>query len=131
MKKTITDSTIDPDILSYTVGEDPVLDRALVKWDCFGTAAHVTMLSEMKGLKKPIVTKAEAAKVRKALGAIAAARDFEIRVEDQDVHMAVEDAQGLEGLIAAAVADHGQFEPPGAGHGEGLDDLGGEVRGRH
>lgn len=90
MKKTITDSTIDPDILSYTVGEDPVLDRALVKWDCFGTAAHVTMLSEMKGLKKPIVTKAEAAKVRKALGAIAAARDFEIRVEDQDVHMAVE-----------------------------------------
>lgn len=90
MKKTITDSTIDQDVLAYTVGEDPVLDLALVKWDCMGTAAHVTMLSEMKGLKKPIVTKAEAAKVRKELGRIAASEDFRILVEDQDVHMAVE-----------------------------------------
>ena len=93
MKKTITDNTIDADVLTYTVGEDPVLDLALAKWDCVGTAAHVTMLSEMKGLKKPIVTKAEAAKVRKALGKIvklAAAGKFKIRVDDQDVHMAVE-----------------------------------------
>ena len=93
MKKTITDNTIDADILAYTVGEDPVLDLALAKWDCMGTAAHVTMLSEMKGLKRPVVTKAEAAKVRKALGAIvklAAQGKFKIRVDDQDVHMAVE-----------------------------------------
>ena len=55
-KKTITDSTVDPDILAYTVGDDPVLDLALAKWDCMGTAAHVTMLSEMKGLKRPVVT---------------------------------------------------------------------------
>ena len=89
-KKTITDSTVDPDILAYTVGEDPVLDRALVKWDAMGTAAHVTMLSEMKGLKKPVVTKAEAGKVRKALAKIVADPKFEIRVDDQDVHMAVE-----------------------------------------
>ena len=40
-KKTITDSTVDPDILAYTVGDDPVLDLALAKWDCMGTAAHV------------------------------------------------------------------------------------------
>ena len=93
MKKTITDNTVDQDVLTYTVGEDPVLDLALAKWDCVGTAAHVTMLSEMKGLKKPVVTKAEAAKVRKELGKIvklAAAGKFEIRVDDQDVHMAVE-----------------------------------------
>ena len=93
MKKTITDNTIDADILTYTVGEDPVLDLALAKWDCVGTAAHVTMLSEMKGLKKPVVTKAEAAKVRKELGRIvklAAQGKFKIRVDDQDVHMAVE-----------------------------------------
>ncbi len=92
-KKTITDSQIDSDILAYTVGEDPVLDLALAKWDCMGTAAHVTMLSEMKGLKKPIVTKAEAAKVRKALAQIVKAAEagaFSIRVDDQDVHMAVE-----------------------------------------
>ena len=92
-KKTITDRTVDPDILAYTVGEDTVLDLALAKWDCMGTAAHVTMLSEMKGLKRPVVTKAEAAKVRRELGRIAALAEkggFRIRVEDQDVHMAVE-----------------------------------------
>ncbi len=91
-KKTITDSTVDPDILAYTVGDDPVLDRDLVVWDAMGTAAHVTMLSEMK-LKRPVVTKAEAAHVRRELGRIAAQAEkgaFEIRVDDQDVHMAVE-----------------------------------------
>ena len=31
VEKTIT-GNVDPDILEYTVGEDPVLDRALVKW---------------------------------------------------------------------------------------------------
>ena len=93
MKKTITDRTIDADILAYTVGDDPVLDLALAKWDCMGTAAHVTMLSEMKGLKRPVVTRDEAAKVRRALGEIAALAEkgsFRIRVDDQDVHMAVE-----------------------------------------
>ena len=93
MKKTITDNTVDPDVLTYTVGEDPVLDLALAKWDCMGTAAHVTMLSEMKGLKRPIVTKAEAARVRRELARIvkaAAKGDFRILTEDQDVHMAVE-----------------------------------------
>lgn len=91
-KKTITDNTIDPDILTYTVGEDPVLDLALAKWDCLGTAAHVTMLSEMK-LKRPVVTKAEALRVRKELARIIAAAakgKFVIREDDQDVHMAVE-----------------------------------------
>ena len=91
-KRTITDNTVDADILAYTVGDDPVLDLDLAVWDCMGTAAHVTMLSEMP-LKRPIVTKREASRVRKALGRIAAAAEkgaFEIRVEDQDVHMAVE-----------------------------------------
>ena len=93
--KTITDRTIDPDVLEYTVGDDPVLDLALVKWDAVGTAAHVTMLSEMKGLKSPIVTRAEAAKVRRELARVvkaAAAGKFTILAADQDVHMAVERA---------------------------------------
>ena len=93
MKKTITDRTVDADILAYTVGDDPVLDLALVKWDCMGTAAHVTMLSEMKGLARPVVTKAEAAKVRATLASVvksAAEGRFAIREDDQDVHMAVE-----------------------------------------
>ena len=92
MKKTITDRTVDADVLTYTVGDDPILDLDLVEWDCMGTAAHVTMLSEME-LKKPIVTPAEAAKVRKELGKIvklARAGKFVINEDDQDVHMAVE-----------------------------------------
>lgn len=91
-KKTITDNRIDPDVLDYTVGEDPVLDLRLLVWDCMGTAAHVTMLSEMN-LKCPVVTKDEAAKVRRELGKIVAlskAGKFVIREDDQDVHMAVE-----------------------------------------
>ena len=93
IEKTITDSRVDKDVLQYTVGEDPVLDMELVRWDCMGTAAHVTMLSEMKGLKRPVVTTAEAARVRKALANVVASSkkgEFEIRTDDQDVHMAVE-----------------------------------------
>ncbi len=91
-QKTITDNTVDPDILAYTVGDDPILDLKLAVWDCMGTAAHVTMLSEMK-LPRPVVTKKEAATVRVALGDIATLAEkgkFEIRIDDQDVHMAVE-----------------------------------------
>ena len=93
-RKTITDNTVDPDILAYTVGDDPVLDRELIVWDCMGTAAHVTMLSEMK-LARPVVTAQEAARVRRELGAIvelAKRGKFGISVDDQDVHLAVERA---------------------------------------
>ena len=91
-KKTITDNTVDPDVLRYTVGEDPVLDLELAVWDCMGTAAHVTMLSEMK-VKPPVVTRAEAKAVKAELANIVRlAREgkFVIREDDQDVHMAVE-----------------------------------------
>ncbi len=87
-EKTIT-GDVDPDVLDYTVGDDPVLDMDLVRWDCLGTAAHVTMLSEMP-VRPPVVTKDEAARVRKALAEVAADRSFAIREQDQDVHMAVE-----------------------------------------
>jgi argininosuccinate lyase len=87
-EKTIT-GDVDPDVLAYTVGDDPVLDRALVLWDCLGTAAHVTMLSEMP-VEPPVVTKDEAAQVRAALAAVARDPSFEVKEQDQDVHMAVE-----------------------------------------
>ena len=32
---------IDPDVLSFTVGKDPVLDLDLAAWDCVGSAASV------------------------------------------------------------------------------------------
>ena len=91
-KETITDRAVDPDILAYTVGDDPILDMNLVLWDCMGTAAHVTMLAEMP-VKPPVVTKDEAARVRAELAKVVAAAqagDFTIEADDQDVHMAVE-----------------------------------------
>ncbi len=91
-EETITDRAVDPDILAYTVGDDPVLDRDLTTWDCMGTAAHVTMLSEMP-VEPPVVTKDEAARVREELAKVVAAAkagDFTIEESDQDVHMAVE-----------------------------------------
>ncbi len=87
-EKTIT-GDVDPDVLDYTVGDDPVLDMDLVRWDCLGTAAHVTMLSEMP-VTPPVVTQEEAARVRAALADVAADRFFVVREQDQDVHMAVE-----------------------------------------
>ena len=80
---------VDPDVLTYTVGDDPVLDLDLVKWDCLGTAAHVTMLSEMP-VTPPVVTKDEAARVRAELAKIIGDSTFTIKPSDQDVHMAVE-----------------------------------------
>lgn len=87
-EKTIT-GDVDPDVLDYTVGDDPVLDMDLVRWDCLGTAAHVTMLSEMPVIP-PVVTQEEAARVRAALADVVADRFFVVREQDQDVHMAVE-----------------------------------------
>ena len=91
-EETITDRAVDPDILTYTVGDDPVLDRNLTTWDCMGTAAHVTMLAEMP-VTPPVVTKEEAARVRAELAKVVAAAqtgEFTIEESDQDVHMAVE-----------------------------------------
>ena len=87
-EKTIT-GDVDPDVLDYTVGDDPVLDMDLVRWDCLGTAAHVTMLSEMP-VTPPVVTQEEAARVSAALADVVADRFFVVREQDQDVHMAVE-----------------------------------------
>ena len=87
-EKTIT-GDVDPDVLDYTVGDDPVLDMGLIRWDCLGTAAHVTMLSEMP-VTPPVVTKDEVARVRAALAEVVADKTFVVREQDQDVHMAVE-----------------------------------------
>lgn len=90
-KKTIV-GQINPDVLSFTVGRDPVLDLDLAVWDCIGTAAHVTMLSTMK-VTPAILSAAERDKVIQALNEIIAEvrqGRFTITEADQDVHLAVE-----------------------------------------
>ena len=83
---------IDPDVLAFTVGQDPVLDLRLAEWDCYGTAAHVTMLSRMK-VKPRLFSKEECAAVLRELAKIrdaARAGKFRITEEDQDCHLAIE-----------------------------------------
>lgn len=93
IKKTIV-GDIDSMVLSFTVGDDPVLDAVLAEVDCIGSAAHVTMLSKIDVKPKVITVKekkdliAELCRIR----GLAKNGKFKITVQDQDVHMAVERA---------------------------------------
>ena len=92
MRRKTTVGEVDAGVLAYTAGQDRVLDAALVEADCFGTAAHATMLSRLP-LQPPLLSPADAqaivAELRNVL-ADAAAGKFAITLEDQDVHLAVE-----------------------------------------
>lgn len=87
-----TVGAIDSAVLDFTAGSDLQLDLALVQADCIGTAAHVTMLSRMP-VSPRVITAAERKAVIRELGSIlqrAAAGQFAISLDDQDVHLAVE-----------------------------------------
>ena len=95
---------IDPAVLAYTAGEDVHLDRVLVEVDCIGTAAHVTMLSEMP-LSTPLFSSAEKDQVIAVLIEVIRAHrqgHFQIAEADQDVHLAVERT------LTAALGDLGK-----------------------
>ena len=79
---------LDERVLRYTAGEDHILDARLVAYDVRGSIAHATML-ESVGL----ITSADRDAIRDGLEALA--RDFEagewqITLEDEDVHTALE-----------------------------------------
>jgi len=59
-----TVGTINSDVLAFTAGRDVELDINLIKADCIGTAAHVTMLSEMT---PPVLTKTARTKIIREL----------------------------------------------------------------
>jgi len=82
--------SIDPEIERFTVGEDYLLDRDLVRADCLGSAAQATMLAEIG-----ILTAAERKRLIAGLRAVLsdfAAGAFTIKPEHEDVHTAVEEA---------------------------------------
>jgi len=92
MRRKTTVGEVDSGVLAYTAGQDRILDHALVEADCFGTAAHVTMLSRVP-LKPRLLTPADAKRVIAELRNIlkdAASGRFTISLTDQDVHLAVE-----------------------------------------
>jgi argininosuccinate lyase len=81
---------IDPEIERFTVGEDYLLDRDLVRADLAGSAAHAAMLA-----KVGILTAEERDRLLEGLRAIR--KDFEagkfaILPIQEDVHTAVEEA---------------------------------------
>ena len=80
---------IDPEIERFTVGEDHVLDRDLVRADCLGSAAHATMLAQIG-----ILTGEERDRLLDGLRAVLvdfADGKFAIAPQQEDVHTAVEE----------------------------------------
>ncbi len=80
--------TLDKEIEQFTVGEDYVLDRNLIRADVLGSIAHAKMLSKIG-----ILTPKEFAKLKKCLLDVLSSSQrgkFEIKLEDEDVHTAIE-----------------------------------------
>lgn len=90
-RKTLVGS-IDSEVLAFTAGKDVELDKALVEADCIGSAAHVTMLSQLKLPRRLFSRKDRDAVVAELVRIMVTARKgrFTITPEDQDVHLAVE-----------------------------------------
>ena len=79
---------LDKDIESFTVGEDYLLDRRLVKYDCQASAAHARALR-----RAGLLTAKELADISaglKTITALDAAGKFKIKREDEDCHTAIE-----------------------------------------
>ena len=81
-------SNLNNEIEDYTVENDYILDKKLVKYDCIASIAHAKMLGRMGHLEKN-----EALKLIKGLEEIIKLDEkekFEIKKEDEDCHTAIE-----------------------------------------
>lgn len=79
---------MDKEIEKFTVGNDFLLDKALVKYDVYGSIAHANMLNKIG-----IISKNELQKLKKALLKILKLSNsgkFIIKQEDEDCHTAIE-----------------------------------------
>ncbi len=80
--------SLNKDIEKFTVGNDFLLDKALIKFDVYGSIAHAAMLNKIG-----ILTKDELKKLKDALVEILELdkkNNFHISPEDEDVHTAIE-----------------------------------------
>lgn len=83
-----TSSDTSPLVHSYTVGDDYILDNELLPYDILGSLAHAQMLLEMD-----VLAKEELAQIAKGFEEILAKwkkGEFKVRLEDEDVHTALE-----------------------------------------
>lgn len=76
------------DVLAFTTGDDPILDRALAPWDCLASAAHARTLH-----RAGLLTEGDLRSLLTALAAIrerAIRGEFDIPPEWEDGHTAIE-----------------------------------------
>ncbi|MBI2653190.1 argininosuccinate lyase [Candidatus Woesearchaeota archaeon] len=82
------DYSLNKEIEKFTVGNDFLIDKNLVKYDVYGSIAHAIMLEKIG-----ILSKNELQKLKKALIEIMELHQknqFEIKLEDEDVHTSIE-----------------------------------------
>ena len=80
--------SLNKEIEKFTVGNDFLIDKGLVRYDVFGSIAHAMMLGKMG-----IFSDSDLEKIRKALVEIlrlSEKNEFQISIEDEDVHTAIE-----------------------------------------
>lgn len=81
---------LHPEIEAFMTGDDPILDRALIPYDCIGSIAHALMLKKIA-----ILSASECQEIVSKLSSIyLAAEEFVIQPDDEDVHTAIESALG-------------------------------------
>ena len=90
---------LDERVLRYTAGEDHVLDARLVDYDVRGSIAHAEMLADCG-----LISSEDCTLIRDGLNSLAASfaeGEWHIRLEDEDVHTA------LESRLTAAIGEAG------------------------
>lgn len=96
--------SLDAMMEAFTVGNDPVLDLALVNADCVASMAHAAMLQSIG-----ILSATDGRALHTALAQIIKDHKAEASrsVEDEDVHTAIENA------LVKAVGEAGKGSTPG------------------
>src|SRR3989338_2655314 len=79
------DYDVNKETERFTVGNDYLLDKSLLKWDVAGSIAHASMLK-----KAGILMNEEFSKLKKELKGMLNDKNFDIKQSDEDVHTAVE-----------------------------------------
>ncbi len=88
MKLWQKDASLDKEVESFTVGNDYLLDQALVKYDCLASIAHAKMLGMIGVLSKQEVKDIVAELNR--IQALEQAGEFKILPDQEDCHTAIE-----------------------------------------
>lgn len=79
---------VHPEVLRFTVGNDPMLDTRIVRWDAIASAAHAKMLEKIG-----VLSAADLSSLLKGLQSVveqADAGEFVIPLELEDCHSAIE-----------------------------------------